>query len=453
MQLLRLAAASAALALAAASRPVSFVHLALSSDPTQMHVQWQSAQGDVLGSGDSTAQWGPSPRALASAASGYNWTWTDSSTGTKRTSNAATMTGLSPGATYFYRVGSELDGWSAVSSFVATRSAAQITPENPLKIAWFGDLGWLYAQSLPYLQTEAAEGNMDHYVHVGDYAYDLNSADGKYGDEFQASIEPITSGAAYMGCEGNHEGAMGFLHYANRFANFAMDNSSGATPAIAGLYPGPTNNHWYSYSVGPVFIAAMSTEAYFFYNGVQAQYEYLDAALAAVDRAVTPWVIVFGHRSIYCSCDTDCDSAATAVRLGPKGDGVYGMETLFAKHKVDLFINGHEHDYERNYAVYQGALATAPSSGAPGGNASAPEVIVNPAAPIYIVEGCAGDSEHHEPFTRAQPKYSAFRSNTYGYGRMTVYNASALLWEQRQTDNEYPSTTGTVIDAMLVLRQ
>ena len=271
---------------------------------------------------------------------------------------------------------------------------------------------------------------------------------------------------------------MSFGHYSTRFAVFACDNSSGTTPNIAGLYPGPNNvraaretrahmsaapdltvdrplclsQHWYTYSVGPVFFASMSTEAYFFYNGVQAQYEFLDAQLSAVDRSVFPWIVVYGHRSIYCSCDTDCDGAATAVRLGPKGDGVYGMETLFAKHKVDLFINGHEHDYERNYPVYQSKLATPPSSGAPGGNASAPEVVTDPAATIYIVEGCAGDVEHHEPFTRAQPAYSAYRSNTYGYGRMTVYNATHMLWEQRQTDNEYPATTGTVIDAMLIVR-
>jgi hypothetical protein len=108
--------------------------------------------------------------------------------------------------------------------------------------------------------------------------------------------------------------------------------------------------------------------------------------------------------------------------------------------------------YERNYPVYQGKLATPPSSGLPGGNASAPEVVTDPAATIYIIEGCAGDVEHHEPFTRPQPAYSAYRSNTYGYGRMTVYNASHMLWEQRQTDNEYPTTTGTVIDAMLIVR-
>jgi hypothetical protein len=36
------------------------------------------------------------------------------------------------------------------------------------------------------------------------------------------------------------------------------------------------------------------------------------------------------------------------------------------------------------------AFATGASSGAPGGNASAPEVLVDPAATVYIVSGCAG---------------------------------------------------------------
>ena len=125
-----------------------------------------------------------------------------------------------------------------------------------------------------------------------------------------------------------------------------MDNSSGVSPRIPGIIAGVPNNHYYTYSVGSVFFAVMSTETYFSYPaGVALQYEFLDAQLGMVDRSVFPWIIVYGHRSIYCSCDTDCDSAATTVRLGPKGDGVYGMETLFKKHAVDLFINGHEHDY------------------------------------------------------------------------------------------------------------
>lgn len=163
------------------------------------------------------------------------------------------------------------------------------------------------------------------------------------GDSFQQSIMPITSGHSYNGCEGNHEGGGEFLHYANRFAVFAGDNTSGAT-AVPGLVPSSWNNHWYSYNVGLVHIVAVSTEAYFFYPGAAAQYAWLEADLAAVDRARTPWVVVFGHRSIYCSCDGDCDGAATTVRDGPKGDGALGMEEMFKRHGVAIFVNGHEHD-------------------------------------------------------------------------------------------------------------
>lgn len=127
-------------------------------------------------------------------------------------------------------------------------------------------------------------------------------------------------------------------HYANRFAVFAGDNSSGATPSIPGLDPqNPQwNNHWYSYNVGLVHFVAMSSEAYFSYAGKEIQYAWIDADLSAVNRSVTPWVVVYGHRSVYCSCDSDCDGAADALR-----DGKFGMEGLLNRHKVDLWLNAH----------------------------------------------------------------------------------------------------------------
>ena len=123
-----------------------------------------------------------------------------------------------------------------------------------------------------------------------------------------------------------------------------MDLSSGLTPSnINGIIPNVANNHWFTYVVGPATFISMSTEAYFFYQGYEAQYAFMDSVLSKVDRTVTPWVIVYGHRSIYCSCDTDCDSDATTVREGV--NGVAGMESLLSKYKVDMWINGHEHDY------------------------------------------------------------------------------------------------------------
>ena len=48
-----------------------------------------------------------------------------------------------------------------------------------------------------------------------------------------------------------------------------------------------------------------------------------------------------GHRSVYCSCDKDCDGDAAKIR-----EGKYGLEAIFMKYGVDFWINGHEHDYE-----------------------------------------------------------------------------------------------------------
>ena len=110
------------------------------------------------------------------------------------------------------------------------------------------------------------------------------------------------------------------------------------------------------------------------------------------------------------------------------------------------------HNYERNYAVLNGTLATGASSGLPGGNASSPEVLRDPAATVYIVSGCAGDVEQHEPFTLPQPAYSAFRSNTFGFGMLEIANATHLLWTATQTDAGQPATTGSVIDAMRIER-
>ena len=150
---------------AAAARAVSYNHLALSSDATAMHVQWTSAQGAVTGA--PRVQWGATASGLTNSAAGVSWDWKDPSTGRPYTFNQATMTGLAPGATVYYSVGSA-DGMSAVTSFVATRT--NFSTEAPLRIAWFGDLGVDNAQALSFIQAEAAQGVFDHVVHVGDYA-------------------------------------------------------------------------------------------------------------------------------------------------------------------------------------------------------------------------------------------------------------------------------------------
>ena len=142
---------------------------------------------------------------------------------------------------------------------------------------------------------------------------------------------------------------------------------------------------------------------------------------------------------MYCSCDGDCEEEAAQQRLGPWTNGTYGFEKLFFEQGVDLFVNGHEHNVERNWPTYQGK--STPSN-------------TNPNAPIYIVTGAAGCKELHEPFVEPQPARSAFRSNTFGYSRMIVHNKTHVRWQQVMTDPTYfrMADYGTIIDDVWIVR-
>jgi len=66
------------------------------------------------------------------------------------------------------------------------------------------------------------------------------------------------------------------------------------------------------------------------YKLIADQFNWLEADLieANKNRANVPWIVVNGHRSMYCSCDGDCDGEAAQQRLGPWSNGTYGFEKL-----------------------------------------------------------------------------------------------------------------------------
>ena len=72
-------------------------------------------------------------------------------------------------------------------------------------IAIYGDMGNSNAQSLPRLQRETQEGMYDMILHVGDFAYNMDSENARVGDEFMRQIESIAAYTPYMTCPGNHE--------------------------------------------------------------------------------------------------------------------------------------------------------------------------------------------------------------------------------------------------------
>ncbi len=72
-----------------------------------------------------------------------------------------------------------------------------------------------------------------------------------------------------------------------------------------------------------------------------------DLERAEHNREHQPWILVFGHRPMYCAKGWwDCSQInSTRTRFGIEVDGElkYGLEELFHKHKVDLAFWGHKH--------------------------------------------------------------------------------------------------------------
>ena len=424
------------------------VRLGLGTTPEEIRVAWTTG-ADSTGCLSNVA-WGETAQLELGKSDAASSTLFTMNPGYNFTTHWASMEGLKPSTKYFYQV--TTDGLSSeIFDFTTPRDQA------PFTHLIFGDLGAAYAYTICpdcgsnvtcETCTNTSAGlisevdTADMQLHLGDFAYNYDSNGGLTGDQFMRNIAQLATKTPYMVCVGNHEnGDNPIAQYTERWRHMPIENSSGTIGTKNA--PGNPNNWFFSFDAGLVHYVAISTEvqalAMTAYGGgydlVKRQYEWLEQDLtkANKNRDKTPWIAVFGHRSSYCSCDADCDRAAEQLRLGPWLNGTYSLEELFFEQGVDLFINGHEHNYERNWPTYHNKTD---------------QSNVDPKATIYIVTGSAGNEELHEPFTRPQPPRSAFRSNTFGYSKLIAHNDTHIRWQQIMTDPTFfgPDKYGKVID-------
>jgi len=145
-----------------------------------------------------------------------------------------------------------------------------------------------------------------------------------------------------------------------------------------------------------------------------------DLQAAITNRKNRPWIIAYGHRPMYCSDDDD--DACTKNQNSWKND----LEKLFMDYKVDVVLEAHQHSFEMLYPIYNFTVM----------NGSTANPWTNAKAPIHIVSGAAGCDEDLDGFDDGyRPDWSAFRSSTYGYGRLTAYNHTHLHWQQMFANN------------------
>lgn len=142
------------------------VHLAYSDTPTEMIITWSTLSDP----GESTVEFGIS-KLDEFRATGNRTKFVDAGP-SKLTQfiHRVVLTGLTPGQRYNYHCGSD-SGWSDLFYFQAMRNDSAWLPH----LAIYGDLGSDNAQSMSRLQKEVQMGVYDAIVHVGDFAYDMNS--------------------------------------------------------------------------------------------------------------------------------------------------------------------------------------------------------------------------------------------------------------------------------------
>ena len=321
-------------------------------------------------------------------------------------------------------------------------------------------------------------------IHPGDLAYaddwiedPTNYLDSKNAytaiiERFYAQLAPISARKPYMVSPGNHEadctevgyvkgicpeGQYNFSDFTNRFegmmptafATHSTNAEANARRARAEKFANPP--FWYSFDYGMVHIVMIDTETDFAnapdaaggsqdldagpFGFPHQQLHFLDADLASVDRTVTPWVVVAGHRPWYTVGGNSAACKPCQV----------AFEDMMYKYGVDLGVFGHVHNLQRFDPIYKNKTDAAK--------------LHNPKAPMYsefyskgtdsplilaVVIGGPGNIEGPSPTTpKANGNVFAY-NDAYGFGTLTFYNSSAL------GVNIYRSDTGVLLDSSVL---
>jgi len=127
-----------------------------------------------------------------------------------------------------------------------------------------------------------------------------------------------------------------------------------------------------------------------------------------------PFIIVYGHRPMYTG-----NEAVFNIPIGYSKEVKKSFEPLFKKYNVDIFFNGHVHDYQRNYPVYNDEVTSRNYN--------------NPTSTIHILSGAAGNKEGLNPVTNST--WLAFGAKEFGFGIVDVVNNTQLIWTFYKSSN------------------
>lgn len=294
-------------------------------------------------------------------------------------------------------------------------------------------------------------GYADDWVYKAHNAFEGKKAYQAILEQFYDQLAPIASRRPYMASPGNHEaacqempytttlcpaGQKNFTDFMTRFGRsmphaFASTSEDAQARINANRAKALANPpFWYSFEYGMAHIVMIDTETDFAgapdgpdgsaglnggpFGAPGQQLRFLEADLASVDRSVTPWLIVAGHRPYYSCGHHPCEPCRRA------------FEALFYKYGVDLGVFGHVHNSQRFMPVFNGIPD--------------PAGLDNPKAPMYIIAGGAGNVEGMSKIGE-RPSFNAFAYDVdFAYANLNFLDTENLQVTFRR------SATGELLD-------
>jgi hypothetical protein len=260
-------------------------------------------------------------------------------------SNTYSNTGLSyQGKAFFFGVpGSTLaKSWSVVTT--RGQNTATIGPFllpttsprrafKPSKWAIIADMdASTYSQStFKRLESIAGQG-YDGVIHTGDFAYNVESKNGKKGDDYFNAFSKISTKMPYIVTPGNHE----------VYDNFKLFNYRFQMPGATNGIQTKRAANYYSFIANGVYFVTINWD-YVFEPGSDRSKEvfsWLSADLAKnAANAEIQYRVFFSHKPFYCTFnEVDC---LQYYLFKP-------VESLLYKYKFDLILNSHVHLYYRH---------------------------------------------------------------------------------------------------------
>ena len=302
-------------------------------------------------------------------------------------------------------------------------------------------------------------GYADDWVYNAANILDSKDAYEAILEEFYGQLAPVAARKPYQASPGNHEatceelpytwwicpdGQKNFTDFMNRFGRTmptafgsASANSSAKVQAnTAKQLAKPP--FWYSFEYGMAHVVMIDTETDFAnapdsasgdahlgagpFGSAGQQLAFLEADLASVDRSITPWVVVAGHRPWYSTGGSDniCIPCQNA------------FEPLFYKYGVDVGVFGHVHNSQRFLPV-NNSIAD-------------PAGLSNPAAPMYIVAGGPGNVEG---LSAVGDNYT---TNVFAYADDFSYAAVTFQDRNHLKVDFFQSSTGKLLDTSVLYK-